>query len=43
MDRILFFDKGQIIEDGPVDELLNKNGYFSKLLAIQQQIKSKYD
>ena len=40
MDRILFFDNGQIIEDGTVDALQKKNGHFAKLLAMQQQIKS---
>lgn len=40
MDRILFFDHGQIIEDGTVQALQNKNGYFAKLLAMQQQVKS---
>ena len=34
MDRILFLDRGQIIEDGAVAELQHKNGPFSKLLAI---------
>ncbi len=43
MDRILFFDHGQIIEDGTIDELQKKNGYFAKLLAMQQQIKSNHD
>ena len=36
MDRILFFDRGQIIEDGTVAELQHKNGPFSKLLAMQR-------
>ena len=36
MDRILYFDKGKIIEDGSVDELQEKNGYFAKLLAMQR-------
>lgn len=40
MDRILFFNNGQIIEDGTVQALQNKNGYFAKLLAMQQQVKS---
>ena len=31
MDRILVFDKGEIIEDGTVNELLNKNGHFARL------------
>lgn len=36
MDRILYFDKGKIIEDGSVDELQEKNGYFAKLLGMQR-------
>ena len=36
MDRILFFDNGEIIEDGSVDELKEKNGYFAKLLEMQK-------
>ncbi len=36
MDRILFFEGGKIIEDGPVAELEAKNGYFAKLLAMQR-------
>jgi ATP-binding cassette subfamily B protein len=36
MDRILCFVDGQMIEDGSVAELKAKNGYFAKLLAMQQ-------
>lgn len=36
MDRILVFDAGKIIEDGPLDELLkNKSGHFYKLWEMQ--------
>lgn len=35
MDRILVFDQGKIVEDGNKEELLKKNGYFSKLWNMQ--------
>ncbi|MGI4851265.1 MAG: hypothetical protein ACRYGR_04930 [Janthinobacterium lividum] len=35
MDRILVLHKGEIVEDGSVDELLNKGGHFAKLWQTQ--------
>ncbi len=35
MDRILVFDKGQIIEDGAHQELLDKNGLYATLWSSQ--------
>jgi len=35
MDRILVFKQGQIVEDGPQEELLKKEGHFAKLYALQ--------
>ena len=35
MDRILFFKDGAIIEDGTLEELRAKNGYFAKLWDMQ--------
>lgn len=35
MDRILVFKQGQIVEDGSQEELLQKEGHFSKLYALQ--------
>lgn len=35
MDRILVFDKGRIIEDGSVDGLLKKNGFFAQIRKMQ--------
>lgn len=35
MDRILVFDKGEIIEDGTQEELLNANGHFAMLWNMQ--------
>jgi ATP-binding cassette subfamily B protein len=35
MDRILVFDKGHIIEDGSVQELLEKKGYFARMWHMQ--------
>lgn len=35
MDRILVFHKGQIIEDGTHEELLELNGYFANLWSMQ--------
>jgi len=35
MDRILVFDKGQIIEDGTHEELLQKTGHYARMWAMQ--------
>ena len=35
MDRILVFDKGQVIEEGTKDSLLKTGGHFAKLWAMQ--------
>ena len=35
-DRILYLHEGRIVEDGTYQELLKKNGYFSKLIERQQ-------
>lgn len=35
-DRILMLDSGKIIEDGSYDELIQKGGYFAKLVARQR-------
>lgn len=35
MDRIIFLDSGKIVEDGTFNELKQRNGCFSKLLATQ--------
>lgn len=35
MDRILVFDRGQIIEDGKQTELLKRNGHFARLWNMQ--------
>lgn len=36
MDRILVFDNGKIIEDGPASELLKTDGHFAKLWRMQK-------
>lgn len=36
LDRILVFDKGQIVEEGTHKQLLRKNGYYRKLWEMQQ-------
>ena len=36
-DRILFLEKGNIMEEGTHEELLNKNGRYAKLFHIQSQ------
>lgn len=41
-DRIIVLDKGKIIEDGTYDELLEKNGYFSELIARQRLDETAY-
>ncbi|MBP5262324.1 MAG: NHLP bacteriocin export ABC transporter permease/ATPase subunit [Clostridiales bacterium] len=35
-DRILVFDKGNIIEDGTYEELIAKNGFFAELVSRQR-------
>lgn len=35
MDRILVFDKGQIVEDGSHDDLLKAHGHYSRMWAMQ--------
>ena len=35
-DRILVLDKGQILEDGTYDELIEKNGFFAELVERQR-------
>ena len=35
-DRILYLDKGKIVEDGTYDELVAKNGLFAELVARQR-------
>ena len=36
MDRIIVIDNGHIIEEGTIEELLNKNGEFKKLWKLQK-------
>lgn len=35
MDRILVFDKGQIVEDGTHEQLLEKTGHYKKMWSMQ--------
>ena len=35
-DRILVLDRGQILEDGTYDELIERNGFFAELVARQR-------
>ncbi len=35
-DRIIYLDKGKIVEDGTYDELIAKNGKFAELVARQR-------
>ena len=35
MDRILFFEDGQIVEDGSHKELMKKNGKYAHMFKIQ--------
>ncbi|MBY0587080.1 DUF1854 domain-containing protein [bacterium] len=37
-DRILVFERGKLIEQGPHRELLQKNGTYAKLVKIQTQL-----
>ncbi len=36
MDRILVFDKGQVIEEGSHRQLLRRNSHYKKLWDMQQ-------
>lgn len=35
MDRILYFENGEILEDDTLDELIQKGGHFAKLWSMQ--------
>ena len=35
-DRIIYLDKGKIVEEGTYEELIAKNGYFAKLVERQR-------
>ena len=35
-DRIIYLDKGKIVEDGTYEELINKNGMFAELVKRQR-------
>jgi ATP-binding cassette subfamily B protein len=35
MDRILIFDRGEIIEDGTHETLLTKGGHYAKMWHMQ--------
>ena len=35
MDRVLVFDKGKIVEDGTINQLLKNRGHFAKLWNMQ--------
>ncbi len=35
MDRILVFNKGEIIEDGSHQKLINKNGHYARMWQMQ--------
>lgn len=35
-DRIIYLDKGKIVEDGTYEELINMGGRFAELVARQQ-------
>lgn len=43
VDHIIVLDHGKIIEQGPFNELLEKNGHFAKLWAIQSEISQEID
>lgn len=38
MDQIIVVDHGQIIESGTYDELMQKDGYFKKMKALEEQL-----
>jgi ATP-binding cassette, subfamily B, bacterial len=40
-NRILVFDRGQLIEQGSHDELVARNGHYAKLVRLQSQISPK--
>jgi ATP-binding cassette subfamily B protein len=37
-DRILVFDEGRLIEEGPHDELMRRDGTYARLVRIQTQV-----
>ena len=37
VDRILVFDKGRIVEDGPHEELMKRNGRYAEMYRAQAQ------
>ena len=37
MDRIIVLDKGRIVEEGKIDELLAKEGIFQHLWKMQEK------
>ncbi len=41
-DRIIVLEKGQIVEDGSYDELIEKGGFFSELVARQRLDDTEY-
>ena len=41
-DRIIVLDKGNIIEDGNYEELIEKNGYFAELVSRQRLDDTEY-
>ena len=41
-DRILYLDKGKIVEDGTYEELVAKNGRFAELVARQRLDDTSY-
>ena len=43
MDRIIVLEHGKIIEDGSLNELLEKNGAFAKFWKLQQLEEHKHD
>lgn len=43
VDHIIVLDHGRIIEQGPFSQLLEKNGHFAKLWAIQSEISQEID
>lgn len=40
VDRIIVLDQGRIIEEGPFDELIARQGHFAKLWSIQSERKT---
>lgn len=43
MDRVLYVSNGQVVEDGPPQQLLQREGYYAALAALQADSRGRHD